>query len=52
VLKDENPVERELGLFFGIVWLGKCDELWVFGSTISPGMAKGNRQSQKTGNSD
>ena len=40
MLKDENPVERELGLFFGIVWLGKCDKMWVFGSTISTGMAK------------
>lgn len=49
VLKDENPVERELGLFFGIVWLGKCDELWVFGSTISTGMAKEIAKARKRG---
>lgn len=49
VLKDENPVERELGLFFGIVWLGKCDEMWVFGSTISTGMAKEIAKARKRG---
>lgn len=49
VLNDENPVERELGLFFGIVWLGKCDEMWVFGSTISTGMAKEIAKARKRG---
>jgi hypothetical protein len=38
VLDDGNPVQRELGLFFGLVWLGKCDELWVFGRNVTPGM--------------
>ncbi len=38
VLNETDPVQRELGMFFGMVWLGKCDELWVFGSHISPGM--------------
>jgi hypothetical protein len=38
VLDENDPVQRELGMFFGMVWLGKCDELWVFGSHISPGM--------------
>jgi len=38
VLNDADPAQRELGMFFGLVWLGKCDELWVFGSCISPGM--------------
>jgi hypothetical protein len=42
-------VERELGLFFGIVWLGKCDEMWVFGSTISTGMAKEIAKARKRG---
>ena len=31
--------ERNLALFMGIVLLGKCDEVWVFGSRISEGMA-------------
>lgn len=38
VLDENDPVQRELGMFFGMVWLGKCDELWVFGSHISTGM--------------
>jgi len=39
VLDDSDPAQRKLGLSFGMVWLCKCDELWVFGSHISPGMA-------------
>jgi len=31
--------ERNLALFMGIVLLGKCDEVWVFGDRISEGMA-------------
>lgn len=38
VLDESDPAQRELGLFFGSIWLGKCDELWVFGSNISSGM--------------
>lgn len=38
VLDENDPAQRELGIFFGMVWLGKCDELWVFGSDISNGM--------------
>lgn len=30
--------ERSLALFMGIVLLGKCDEVWVFGDRISEGM--------------
>lgn len=37
-LDDSNPRERDLGLFFGNVLMSKCAEIWVFGSTISPGM--------------
>lgn len=35
----DEGIERELALFMGIVLLGKCDEVWVFGDTISEGMA-------------
>lgn len=38
-LNDEVASDRDLGLFFGIVLLGKCSEVWVFGSNISSGMA-------------
>lgn len=29
-LDDENPKERELGLFFGKVLMDKCSEVWIF----------------------
>ncbi|MDY3893294.1 MAG: DUF4406 domain-containing protein [Candidatus Cryptobacteroides sp.] len=31
--------ERELALFMGVVLLGKCEQMWVFGEKVSPGMA-------------
>ena len=40
VLDDSDPEERALGVFFGLVWLGRCHELWVFGRVCSPGMAE------------
>lgn len=47
VLDDKDPAQRELGLFFGMVWLGKCDELWAFGSLISNGMSAEIAQAKK-----
>ena len=37
-LDDDNPAERQLGLFFGNVLMSTCAEVWVFGNTISSGM--------------
>ncbi len=37
-LNDGDPRQRELGMFMGLVLLGKCSELWAFGVTISVGM--------------
>ena len=37
-LDDNNPKERELGLFFGHALMSKCTELWVFGNNVSSGM--------------
>ena len=37
-LNDNDPKERQLGLFFGNALMSKCAEVWVFGSTISAGM--------------
>jgi len=37
-LDDNNPKERELGLFFGNALMSKCSEVWVFGCNISSGM--------------
>ncbi len=38
-LDDTNEAERDLGLFFSKVLLGKCAELWVFGDTVTEGMS-------------
>ena len=38
-MNDDNLAERELAIFMDVILLGKCDELWVFGDSISEGMA-------------
>lgn len=35
----DEETERWLGLKMGIVFMGKCEEVWVFGDVISEGMA-------------
>ena len=37
-LNDDDPKERQLGLFFGNALMSKCSEVWVFGDSFSPGM--------------
>lgn len=38
-LDDRNPAERSQGCAMGLTMLEQCcDELWVFGDVISPGM--------------
>ncbi|GHU38146.1 hypothetical protein FACS1894105_11600 [Clostridia bacterium] len=39
-MDDNDKKQRELGLFFALVLLGKADELWVFGGEISSGMTR------------
>lgn len=34
----KEDTERDLAMFMDKVFLGKCDELWVFGTGASPGM--------------
>ena len=36
-----EETERWLGLKMGIVFMGKCEEIWVFGDVVSEGMAAG-----------
>ena len=38
-LDDSNPEERILGITLGVELMKICDEVWIFGSTISNGMA-------------
>jgi len=37
-MNDNNSIERQQAMHFNYVMLGKCNELWVFGSTVSKGM--------------
>ena len=46
-MDEHDPNSRKLGLFFGQVLLGKCQELWVFGDTVSEGMSYEIRKAQK-----
>jgi len=39
MLDDGKPEERQLGIEMGSRMLGRCDELWLCGDRISPGMA-------------
>jgi hypothetical protein len=48
-MDDGNPKQRELGLFFATVLLGKCDELWAFGGRVSDGMAREIAKAEKRG---
>jgi len=48
-MDDGDTKQRELGLFFALVLLGKCDELWVFGDRISTGMTAEIAKAKKRG---
>lgn len=47
-MDDDDKEQRELGLFFALVLLGKCDELWVFGKP-SEGMSREIAKAKKRG---
>ena len=34
-----EKTERELAMFMNMVFLGRCEELWVFGDRVTEGMA-------------
>lgn len=38
-MEEDDPEQRRLGIFFGLVLQKKCKEVWVFGRNISRGMA-------------
>lgn len=48
-MDDGDKEQRELGLFFALVLLGKCDELWIFGEKVSNGMAREISKAEKRG---
>ena len=48
-LDDDIAEERDFGLKAGIRLLSECEELWVFGDTISPGMRSEIRYANEHG---
>ena len=38
-LDDNDPKDREIGLAAGLSLLWFCDELWLFGDTVTEGMS-------------
>lgn len=48
-MDDTDSDERTLAMFMNMVLLGKCDQLWVFGKTISEGMAAEIGKAEKRG---
>ncbi len=48
-MEDNESEQRELGLRFALILLGKCDELWVFGDTVSEGMAREIAKAKRRG---
>lgn len=46
ILRDDDPVERELGILFGLALLRDCDEVWVFGE-VSPGVAREVKEAKR-----
>ncbi len=37
-LDDADPKQRQLGMAAGLALLEICDEMWIFGNTVSEGM--------------
>ena len=48
-MDERDKEQRALGLFFGNVWLCKCDELWAFGGVHSEGMRLEMAKARKKG---
>lgn len=48
-MSDDDPAQRELGLFMGMVYLDGCRECWVFGDTVSSGMVAEIDRAKKRG---
>ena len=49
MLDDSDPEERQLGIDLGNRMLRLCDELWLCGDRISPGMAGEKEMAERLG---
>ncbi len=48
-MDEEDKQQREQSIRFALILLDKCDELWVFGNTISEGMSREIAKAKKKG---
>lgn len=48
-MDDTDKQQRELGLFFALVLLGRCEQLWIFGDEITGGMERELAKAEKRG---
>ncbi len=48
-MDDSDKESREMGLSFALILLAKCDELWVFGDTVSAGMRREIARAKRRG---
>ncbi len=48
-MDDGDKTQRDLGIRFALILLGKCDELWVFGGNISEGMSREIAKAKRRG---
>lgn len=48
-MDDREDDERRTALFMGMVMLGKCSELWVFGDKVTDGMKREIEQAKEWG---
>jgi hypothetical protein len=48
-MDDGDKGQRDLGIRFALILLGKCDELWVFGEKISEGMSREITKAKRRG---
>ena len=48
-MDDSDKESREMGLSFALILLSKCDELWVFGDTVSAGMRREIARAKRRG---
>lgn len=44
-----EETERDLALFMGMVLMDRCEEVWVFGNTVSTGMQKEIMRAERRG---
>ena len=39
-LDDSDPGQRNIGMQAGLELLTRCDELWIYGAEVTPGMSR------------